>query len=339
DAAVQFSYRTSEEKSVVLAVFQQAFYDVTVDTPASPESVFADGVTMEDVQRAITNEVPPAYVSSVTYGRLIMARMETSSRLTRAELEASARHAFTAVEVSGDVEASYQKLNTNLSISVVTLGGNAAIATQAINTSSPQALIEGMQTVIKGENAVYTRSNPGVPIAYQVRYLKDNSLAKMGYTTEYTTTECTTMKTASRVTITMDQFHVIKDCDGIEGSGDFHLYGAIFDNATGQNVNREDFGFNGQADDGNNIAINKNVTVDVPNQAGKKFWVYFRSYEVDQDILGNTWNDTRMDDVRKNSEHAWQAGGWSNLSSSGRYSITNGSGDCRARLDYRVSIQ
>ncbi|MGI9175909.1 MAG: thiol-activated cytolysin family protein, partial [Rhodothermales bacterium] len=45
DAAVQFSYRTSEEKSVVLAVFKQAFYDVTVDTPETPESVFADGVT------------------------------------------------------------------------------------------------------------------------------------------------------------------------------------------------------------------------------------------------------------------------------------------------------
>ncbi len=339
DAAVQFSYKSSETKQVVLAVFKQAFYDVTLDTPEAPEAVFGAAVGMDDVQRVVTNALPPAYVSSVTYGRIIMARMETSARLTRAELEAAARNAFTAVEVSGTVEASYQKINKNLSIQIVTLGGNAAIATQAINTSSPQALISGIQAVIKGENAVYSRANPGIPIAYQVRYLKDNRLAKLGYTTEYTTTECATTRNKSRVTVTLDKFHVIKDCDGIEGKGEFYLYAAIYDNAAGATTRRERYTFSGQADDGQDFPINKNITVDMPHQSGKRFWVHFNSHETDTNILGATWHDERMGNKTTDFTYAWQGSGWSNLNSSGRYSITHGSGDCRARLDYRVAVQ
>lgn len=340
DAAVQFSYRTSEQKTVVLAVYKQAFYDVTLDTPATPESVFGPDVQLADIERMISNEVPPAYVSSVTYGRLIMARMETSSKLTRAELEAAARNAFTAVEVSADVEASYQKLNNDLSIQVVTLGGNAAIATQAINTSSPAALINGIQAVIKGENAVYSRSNPGVPIAYQVRYLKDNRLAKLGYTTEYTTTECTSTKNRSRVTITLTKFHIVKDCDGVEGRGDFHLYAAIYDNSTGANTLRVDKGFNGQYTDGENVAINQNWTVEMPHETGKQFSVYFRSFERDTDILGNNFLDSRMGDARTTSEHKWQAGGWTNVAGpSTTRTLTHGSGDCRAQLVYNLAVE
>ena len=340
DASVQFSYRSSEEKSVVLAVYKQAFYDVTLDTPEKPEAVFGSGVRLEDVQALIDNDVPPAYVASVTYGRIIMARMETSARLERAELEAAARHAFAAVEVSGDVQASYNKLNKNLSVQVVTLGGNAAVATQAINTSSPEALIQGIQGVIKGENAVYSRSNPGIPIAYQVRFLKDHSLARMGFTTEYTTTECSATKNMSRVTVTLDKFHVVKDCDGIEGPGDFHLYGAIYENSAGSNQLRQDHSFNGQADDGNNLPINKNWTFEIPNAAGSQFSVYFRSYETDQDLFGKTWHDARMGDARSTTEHKYQSGTWTNIGATGgSRTITHGSGDCQARLHYSVQIQ
>jgi thiol-activated cytolysin len=340
DAAVQFSYHTSEEKTVVLAVYKQAFYDVTLDTPGTPESVFDGTVSLEDVQDLTDNATPPAYVASVTYGRIIMARMETSAKLERAELEAAARHAFAAVEVSGEVEASYNKLNKNLSIQVVTLGGNAAVATQAINTSSPADLISGIQSVIQGENAVYSRDNPGIPIAYQVRFLKDNSLAKMGFTTEYTSTECTATKNRSLVKITLDRFHVVKDCDGIEGAGDFHLYAGIYENSSGSNVLRTDHGFNGQLNDNENVSISKSWTVELPHTSASRFSAYFRSYETDQDIFGSTWHDDRMGDARTTAVHQWQAGGWTNLGpTGGSRTITHGSGDCQAQLIYTVSIQ
>ena len=337
DASVQFSYRTSETKQVVLAVYKQAFYDVTLDTPQKPEAVFGTNVNMGDVQRVASADVPPAYVSSVTYGRIIMARMETSARLTRAELEAAARNAFTAVEVSGTVEASYQQLNKNLNIQVVTLGGNAAIATQAINTSSPQALIGGIQEVIKGENAVYSRSNPGVPIAYQVRYLKDNRLAKLGYTTEYTTTECTTTKNVSRVTLELDRFFVKKDCDGIEGDGDFYLYAEM-----GGNNRIEKHTFDGQAGDGTNISIKKNMTVDIEHKLNNTFYVYFRSIEYDKPVIGAVYNDSRMNDIRTTRSYVWQGNSWSNLSGNGArtyYIINHGSGDCQAELGYWITVQ
>ncbi|MCP4270957.1 MAG: hypothetical protein GY781_03190, partial [Gammaproteobacteria bacterium] len=47
-----------------------------------------------------------------------------------------------------------------------------------------------LQAIITGDNAIYSKDNPGVPIAYSVRFLNDNSLAKMGYATEYATELC-----------------------------------------------------------------------------------------------------------------------------------------------------
>jgi len=46
--------------------------------------------------------------------------------------------------------------------------------------------------ILTGSNAVYTRDNPGLPIAYTIQYLKDNKLAKMGFTTDYSVSECST---------------------------------------------------------------------------------------------------------------------------------------------------
>ena len=67
--------------------------------------------------------------------------------------------------------------------------------------------------IITGENAVYSRSNPGVPIGYVVKFLKDDQVAKLGYATEYTATECSAIKTADDVTVPLTEFEAVKDCD------------------------------------------------------------------------------------------------------------------------------
>ncbi|MEM9667135.1 MAG: thiol-activated cytolysin family protein [Bacteroidota bacterium] len=340
DASSQFSYRSTDQKSVVLAVFKQAFYDVTLDTPSAPESVFGEDVTVEDVQRVIDNDTPPAYVASVTYGRLIMARMETTARLERAELEAAARNMFTATEVSAEVEADYQKVNRNMTVQVVTLGGNAAVATEALDTSSPQALIQGVQRVIQGENAVYSRQNPGVPIAYQVRYLRDHRLAKMGYTTEFATTECTTRKVSSRVTVTFHDFKVIDDCDGFGGGGgEFHLYSTAFIGSDPGRSQQLTYRRNNSFEDDTTIPIDASASFDIDNRSGARFGVYFRSYETDTDVFGNSTRDDRMGDARSTFNYVYNETGWNGYNPrSKRRTMTHGSGNCRASFSYSVSI-
>ena len=56
--------------------------------------------------------------------------------------------------------------------------------------SAKPADISGLATYIR-DGAVYTKDNPGSPVSYTVRFLKDNKLAIMGFTTEYTLTDST----------------------------------------------------------------------------------------------------------------------------------------------------
>lgn len=96
------------------------------------------------------------------------------------------------VQVSGELEAHYKSVLEKSSITLITIGGNAEVATRGVTARSLGDLLPIIQ-----ENAIYTRDNPGVPIAYTVKFLKDNTVAKMGYTTSYTSTECQLMKPAA----------------------------------------------------------------------------------------------------------------------------------------------
>jgi thiol-activated cytolysin len=51
-----------------------------------------------------------------------------------------------------------------------------------------QAIKALREAILKG--AAYRRDNPGLPVAYQVAFLKDNRFATMGFPTEYTETQC-----------------------------------------------------------------------------------------------------------------------------------------------------
>jgi thiol-activated cytolysin len=187
DASAQFNFSTSSEKNVVVAAFKQVFYTVTFDAPNQPEGFFAAGVTPEEATEAFNSETPPAYVSSVNYGRIIMFRMETDKSVKKADAKAALNVAIDpATSVGGDMSMDYQNILKNSTITVVTMGGDAEAASESVSAKSAADLMK----IIKGKNAIYSKSNPGVPIAFTVKFLKDNSVAKMGTTTTYTTNDC-----------------------------------------------------------------------------------------------------------------------------------------------------
>lgn len=192
-ASSQFAYKSSREKRVAMAVFKQAFYTVTMETPQNPASVFGNSVTLADVQTAAGEQTPPAYVSAVTYGRLILFRMESSSDYTSTDVEAALRYGSGKLSATGTVASKYQKILQNSSITLVTIGGNAEAAAEGVSAKN----FGDLEKIMKGKNALYSKDNPGVPIAYTVKSLADNSLVKMGFTTDYTTQECTYQKAGS----------------------------------------------------------------------------------------------------------------------------------------------
>jgi len=338
----QFNYFSNETKKVVMAVFKQAFYDVIFDTPTSPEKVFGQEASFERVKNIINDAAAPAYIKSVSFGRIIMFRMESSSSYESIDIEGAFEYAA-GYSVDGNLKSTYEKILKESSIDLVTIGGNAAVATEPIsssNTSSAQSILSKVREIISGENAVYSRDNPGVPIAYSVYYLKDNSLAKLGYTTEYTATECVTTQHSNTISVYLGNFNAIKDCDGVgSGAGDFRVRVQILNENNSRLVT--DYPSNGNykslsLNNGDKYLINKTKNFTLPKSAGKKFTVKLIVYEKDKNVWGNEVNDSRMSGETATKVYSFDNGVWSPPAAS--YSVNIGDGSCQVRLDYSVII-
>ncbi|MDC8004205.1 thiol-activated cytolysin family protein [Aureisphaera galaxeae] len=209
--ASQFEYESNTERRVASMVFKQVFYTVTMDTPQSPGSVFGSGTSLSQVEAIMTASNPPAYVASVSYGRIIMVRMETTNMDTSVSLDAVLEYSSGLNNGTGEINATYDQVLRESTLNIITIGGNAEVATSAVEASNIEDGPGGLNYIITGDNAVYSRDNPGVPIAYSIRYLKDNSLAKMGYTTDYRIEQCGSYGFShDEITVTNDSFHDIR---------------------------------------------------------------------------------------------------------------------------------
>jgi thiol-activated cytolysin len=180
--STQFRTASSRESTVAMVLFKQVFYTVSFDPPSHAGAVFHPSVTLNDVRNQMSREAPPAYVSSVDYGRILMLRIETSSNTRHSEIEAALKYLSAQVKASAD----YRKTLEKSKITLITIGGNAEVNTRAVDATR----IEDLHAVIQGKNALYSKNNPGQPIAYTIRFLKDGRLAKMGYSTDYTEVVC-----------------------------------------------------------------------------------------------------------------------------------------------------
>lgn len=177
----------SNETNVTVAFFQQVFYTVSMDSPERPADVFSNATSLADIRGVINNDNPPAYVRSVDYGRTIMVRMETNKQETEVDLEAAMKYATAGgTTFEGNLAAKYKSILSNSTFTVYTVGGNAEVSAQIVGGTD----LSKLQSIIQ-QDARYRRNNPGVPIAYTVAFLKDNSIASVQSASDYVETNCT----------------------------------------------------------------------------------------------------------------------------------------------------
>ena len=180
--ASQLRVNNSTEKSTVVLYYKQVFYTVTMNTPETPADFFDPHVTRDELARVVNSANPPAYVRSVDYGRILMVKMETTAHETKVNLELALKRAMGLASAEGSLGASYEEIIRNANFTVVKIGGGASQSDTFTNVASMNRYIEN--------GAVYSPGNPGAPIAYTVAFLQDNRVAKMGFTTDYTETNC-----------------------------------------------------------------------------------------------------------------------------------------------------
>src|SRR5690606_26762368 len=108
-------------------------YTVDLDAPSSPSALLAPYVRLPDVQEKMDETRPPVYVSSVTYGRMVVFTFE--SEYSSTEMGAALDFAYSGgVDVSGDVSVTYKDIISKSKITAFILGGDAGSAVKTIDS-------------------------------------------------------------------------------------------------------------------------------------------------------------------------------------------------------------
>src|SRR5688572_5943498 len=211
-----FNFSQQEVRSRYLVKYTQSYYTVDLDAPSSPSAMLNPLVTLAEVKQHMDPTRPPVYVSSITYGRMVLFTFE--SEYSAEEMGAALEFAYSGgYDVSGQVSVTYKDILSKSKITAFILGGNAMTAVQTID--SYEKLIDFIKS---GGN--YSRESPGAPIAYKLNYLKDNSPARMSLTTDYELKTCT--RVSQKVRVVLNAIYVDDD-GGDAGGGDLELYGNV----------------------------------------------------------------------------------------------------------------
>lgn len=173
------------EKQIEVVDFKQVYYTANFDAPKNPSDVFAPGVTVEQLKtRGIDEKTPPVYVSSVSYGRQMYVKFETTSKST--EFKAAINAVIKGVPIKPESEWARVLKNSTVTVSIV--GGNADGAARVVTGN-----VEDLKKLIQ-EGATFSTQNPAVPISYKTAFLKDNQVATIQSNTDYIETKVTSYK-------------------------------------------------------------------------------------------------------------------------------------------------
>ncbi|MFT0756328.1 thiol-activated cytolysin family protein [Streptococcus hohhotensis] len=182
---IDFEAVNKGEKQIEVVDFKQVYYTANFDDPKNPSDVFAPGVTVDQLKaRGIDENTPPVYVSSVSYGRQMYVKFETTSKST--ELKAAINAVIKGVPIKAESEWARVLKNTTVTVSIV--GGNADGAARVVTGT-----VEDLKKLIQ-EGATFSTQNPAVPISYKTAFLKDNQVATIQSNTDYIETKVTSYK-------------------------------------------------------------------------------------------------------------------------------------------------
>lgn len=173
----------SSEMRTVTAYFVQNMFTASMVLPQTPAEVFSDAFTEERLGEQVERgrmgpDNPPVYVSSVSYGRVLIFTFTSSAM--ESEIKATLNAVYNGGQFGGELSAEQQSILENAQISVVAVGGDAEYALGLIRTNDLSEYFSS-DTALTSARA----------ISYTVRNLADNTIAKVSETTQYDLREYT----------------------------------------------------------------------------------------------------------------------------------------------------
>lgn len=188
-----FDFSRADVKGRVIGKFQQIYYTIDMDAPASPAEFFR---TLPSVEKL--GSASPMYVATVTYGRQILFTAEStySGSETAAALDASIK---AGVQEGGfDAGLRNSRVLNQSTIKALVLGGSGAKGAPAVVDG-----VAGIKDLIRDPTqGDYSKESPGVPLSYKLRYVKDNSVGRIVLSSTYNVRKCERVKSSYTVALT-----------------------------------------------------------------------------------------------------------------------------------------
>ncbi|MGC4044664.1 MAG: thiol-activated cytolysin family protein [Armatimonas sp.] len=205
----------------ISAVFIEKAFTVKADFEgrSGAAAFFNNQFTMDDARKLVdrgqvTVDNMPAYLASITYGRMLVFTMtaDASSSDIRGAIQAS----YDAIVGGASVSAKYSNIlkSGTTTITVTSVGGPTDATSGLIKT--------GKLGDFFSKNAALTTM---VPISYTVNTVRENRLASMARTTEYTATTYNASNTFFKYNVTM--YWKINDSDDGAFDNTVECYGEI----------------------------------------------------------------------------------------------------------------
>ena len=164
-----FDFSNKKVKTRLVAKFIQSYYTLDMDLPNKPADLFD-----ADVDRSLFGAFMPMYVSTVTFGRMALFTIE--SELSESEVRTFLNASY--ANVKGSVSADFNSLQAKSTMKVYILGGSGANASATIN-----GFDDFKKYITEGGN--FSKTSPGAPISYKLRYINDNKVGKIVFAASY----------------------------------------------------------------------------------------------------------------------------------------------------------
>ncbi|HHJ35620.1 MAG TPA: hypothetical protein ENJ87_07630 [Gammaproteobacteria bacterium] len=212
--------KVADEKTYFAYFIQNAF-TVSMELPTAPHDMVSDDLTqdmLDDLKARgkIGEDNPPLYISSMTYGRVLIYKI--TSRYSVSEIKSAINASYDGGVAGGSVSISTKdkEVLSEARIEISAFGGRQ---------SNIEALIRG------GRLADYftgdTRLDNMQPISFEVRNLQDNSIAGISRTTTYDIKQCTFEEFTAPprgeiVKVFFDKVYIPYDCDAGVNKGEIY---------------------------------------------------------------------------------------------------------------------
>jgi thiol-activated cytolysin len=218
-----FDFGDMTKRSRFVVKFFQLYYTVDLDPPSLPHELFAPAVTAEAIGSAI-GTVPPAYVSSIGYGRQVVFTFE--SELSKSELEAALDFAYQGgAQIEGTASLTHQEVLAHTHTTAFILGGDSSEA-----TSASIGGYDELVTFIR-RGGTYSKDSPGAAIAYKLSYVRDNAPVRLSYASTYSERTCT--RVTQKLHVVFEK--LVVDSAGSDVGGDLEVFGTVTARGTGAN--------------------------------------------------------------------------------------------------------